>query len=385
MKKLHLILALSVGIIFVVLGLSGSLLVFRAELRQAAAPSLEAFDLDAEILDVDQMAAKLSGQYNAFELRSVVLPRTHQDPYVFSFRYETGGNHQLEKLFVDPTTGETKSVDQHQSVLEAWIYQLHANLFLSARGNQLVGIFGLLSLILIVLGLMLWARSLRGSGLRGVGLRGLKRSLWIPRQAKGNALLSGVHKLSGLYLSPLLVLLVITGTTLVFRENFIDPLESSRATPRQTTTLGDNHVNDPSKTCVRMAGVEEYIYEAESTFPEAIATFVQLPRRAGRPVEITLRHSSEISSPLGLTKVMLDPRCGQVLKTLDGRNLNLSQTLTETIVALHNGSFFGPAGRLLYLILGLTPLFFLVTGTFFWLGKKRRKTETSRTIQSEYL
>ncbi|MEH6631776.1 MAG: PepSY-associated TM helix domain-containing protein [Halopseudomonas aestusnigri] len=365
MRKLHLFLALSVGIILVVLGLSGSLLVFRAEIRQSAAPTVEAVDLDAQILDSDEIKVKLSKQYNNFELRSVLLPRKRQDPYVFLFRHEINGAWQLEKFYVDPTTGLAMSVDQHKSMLEAWAYQLHANLFLSSHGNQLVGYVGLFSLVLITLGLMIWWRSTRG-----LGLRGLKKSLWVPRRAKGNALLSGVHKVSGLYLSPLLILLSITGAMLVFREGLIDPVETSR----QAASLPENKDDEPMKTCLRMAVLEDYIYEAESAFPEAITTFIQLPRRVGRPVELTLRHTDEIPSPLGLTKVILDPSCGQVLKVLDGRDLSLGQTLTETIVALHNGSFFGPVGRLLYLVLGLAPMFLFVIGILFWLRKKRRKT-----------
>ena len=219
---------------------------------------------------------------------------------------------------------------------------------------------------------MVWGRSLAGSGFRS-----LKRSLWVPRQIKGSALLSALHKVSGLYLSPLLILLVITGAMLVFRENTIDPFETSR----EAVPLVENHGGKSPRVCLRKPDVEDHIYEAESTFPEAIATFVQLPRRAGRPVEVTLRHMGEVSSPLGLTKVMLDPGCGEVLKVLDGRNLSVNQSLTEIIVALHNGSFFGPAGRVLYIILGLTPLFSVITGTLFWLRKKRRKALADKAIQ----
>ncbi|WP_419905214.1 PepSY-associated TM helix domain-containing protein [Kiloniella sp.] len=373
MRTLHLVLALSAGIIFVVLGLSGSLLVFRAEIRQSEVPVVENIDLDTETLDSDEIRAKLSKQYNNFELRSVLLPRRIQDPYVFLFRREANGTRQLEKLYVDPATGAAKPFDQHKSKLEAWLYQLHANLFFKSWGNQLVGYSGLFSLVLIALGLMVWWRSVRGSGLRG-----LKRSLWIPRRAKGNALLSSLHKVSGLYLSPLLMLLALTGAMLVFRENLIDPLEVSREASRSAGGLAENQGNATSRTCVRRAGLEEYIYAAESAFPQAIASFIKLPRRAGRPVEITLRHSNEISSPLGLTKVMLDPSCGQVLKVLDGRDLALSQVFTEIVVALHNGAYFGPIGRVLYLALGLVPMFFFVTGTVFWVRKKRRKAAISR-------
>ncbi len=354
MRKLHLYLAMSVGLIFVVLGVTGSVLVFRAELQQQYAPKLSSDYLDLETVGVDVLTSELASNYDNLHIRSVTLPQAPRDHYLFSVRYQQDGKKEFARLFVDPVSGETSPVSNHVNGFEQWVYRLHSSLFLSDPGTTVVGAAGTASLLLLALGIALW----------WPGRRWLGRALRIPGGVAGRALLSALHRTAGIYLVPLLLLITLSGIMLVFRQVLIAPIET-------VSTGVSHHPVEVTESCISTPGPEDYIFAAEQLFPDAMATHIKFPVRNTRPVEVTLRHEDEIPSLLGLTRVTLDTNCATVLNFTDGRSLRVSDTLTETVIALHNGSFFGVSGRFIYALLGMVPVFFAVTGLLIWYGKKK--------------
>lgn len=363
MKKLHLILALSFGLIFVVLGGTGSTLAFRGELQQQATPGLASDYLEYEVYGVDELASELGKHYQDLQIRSVTLPQRPQYHYRFTVRYQEDGKKQTARLFVDPSDASASPVSDHQNSLERWIYELHSSLFLSDRGTQIVGVVGIGTLVLLVIGIALW----------WPGHTRLRQSFLMPSKVTEGSLLSWLHRTAGIALAPIMIIVAISGAMLVFRQALIFPMESAA---KPVPVNGDK----PVVSCITNPGLEDYLFVAEQQFPDAFATHIKLPKRATRPVEVTLQHNDEVNSPLGLTRVSLDASCAKVLNYTDGRTLSVAQTLTETVVAVHNGSYFGVLGRLFYGLLGVMPLFFAVSGYSLRRGRKRK---TVRRIESK--
>ncbi|WP_020591577.1 PepSY-associated TM helix domain-containing protein [Kiloniella laminariae] len=399
MCKFHLFLALSLGLFFVILGLSGTVLVFRAELQQAALPQPELAGLevenDAQLLPgPDQLFASVKKRFPDARLRSVLLPQRLMDPYLMTISYQDQGKNRLEKLLVDSLGGKVERQEDFVSETEAWMYQLHSSLFLATPGTFLVGGIGIGLLVLLLVGLGIW-----GQGLVAAGPEQAKAWLMISGRARGKARLSLLHRVFGFYFAPLLLLLVASGVLLVFRAELLAPFETERHDlhqPDMTGMAAGEHSRDHSghiqgttdtakaKDCRGSVGIpvglEDYLYQAELVFPTGNATFVRFPRTAELPVSVTLRQPGEVPSPLGLSSVLLERECGRVVGQQNGLELSLSQTLIEQIVALHNGSYWGGAGRLLYALAGILPLFFMVTGTVFWFRRKNSsKKKTERT------
>ncbi|MCZ4279677.1 PepSY-associated TM helix domain-containing protein [Kiloniella laminariae] len=384
MRKLHLFFALSLGLFFVILGLSGGVLVFRAELQQAALPQVKLsvleLDNDAQLLPgPDQLFARLKTEFPDARLRSLKLPQRLMDPYLMTVSYQEQGKTRLEQFLVDPLGGKVGRQADFTSPSEAWIYELHSSLFLATPGTFLVGAIGTGLLVLLLLGLGIW-----GQGLVAAGPEQAKAWLMMSGRARGKGRLALLHRVLGFYFSPLLLLLVASGVLLVFREDILAPFETTRHELHHSETAGENAGHHQSttedistKNCVGVPDIEDYLYQAEQVFPTGVATFIRFPRSKEQPVNVTLRQPGEVPSPLGLSRVLLEMNCGTVVGQQNGLALDWSQTLIERTVALHNGSYWGPAGRLLYAFAGFLPLFFMVTGVLFW---RRRKNQTGREV-----
>ena len=355
-RKIHLTLALSFGILFAILGVTGSILVFRAEIKAAALPVMAPDYLDHETLSPDQLVARLANDYPGMQLRAFTLPEAPRAYYGAVIRIPGDGKMTTAHLLLDPLTGGSLPMAARDSRLERMVYDLHANMMAGQPGNILVGLTGIAAVFLVSLGLVM-ARPRRGR---------LRQALTLSGRLRGQAYLAGLHRVAGLYASPLLLLLGVGGILLVFRGELVDPL----ALPVETA---DRAQAGGASECRQPAGLEDYIFQAEEALPGAVVTHLKLPRRDGRPVTVTLRQTGEAASPLGLSQVVLEAACAYPLKVRDGRALTLRQTLTEWLVALHNGQAFGPAGRLGYALGGLVPLLFLASGLVFWRARHRRR------------
>ncbi|WP_261844561.1 PepSY-associated TM helix domain-containing protein [Aliamphritea ceti] len=354
MKRLHLALASIFGIFFILLGITGSTLVYRDTFTQISAPKLDINYLDYEVHDIDRLITELESHYTELKVRSIKLPAHPRDHYLFSIRYLNDQQAQSTQIYINPVSMAISPAIEHRNPIEAFVYEFHSSYFMEENGTTLVGITGAGISVLVLIGFYIWMPS---SGR-------FKQSLRVPEKSTGAVLLSWLHRTSGACFTPLLLIISLTGLMLVFRPAMILPFSSSPVISQvdsKTITF----------TCFSSPGIDDYLYSAEQLFPQADATHIKLPKRDSRLVEITLRHDDEVNSALGLTKVYLDTNCAAPVKYRDGRALTLSEALTETIVSLHNGSFFGVTGQLIYLLTGILPLFFGLSGGILWLSRRR--------------
>ncbi|RED52159.1 PepSY-associated TM helix domain-containing protein [Aestuariispira insulae] len=356
-RKIHLALALSFGVLFTVLGLSGTILVFRAEIRQSAEPHMPEDYLDRNEQSLSAILDALASDYPELALRSLTLPGNPRSYYRVVIRYQDGTEKRQARLFLDPLSGKAMEQDPFHSGFERAVYALHATYFWSGGGVYLVGFTGLGILALIGAGLFL------ASPKRG----GFHKVFVLSSRLRGRAFSNGLHRVSGMYLGLFFLLVTVTGILLAFRADLLDPFQEEMM---QNQVLESDQLTG---RCFAAGSPERILMQAEAVFPEAEVTFVHWPRRAAQPVLVTLRHKAELASPLGLSQVALDQDCLRPVWWRDGREASVRQLLTEWVMALHNGQAFGMAGRLIYAVLAASPLLFLVTGVVCWRGRPRRR------------
>lgn len=353
MKTIHLYLGFSFGLVFLFLGLTGAGLVYKERIQSLYQPKLDENYIDQDYLNLNQLEESLSDQFDQLEVRSLTIPHDPQGYYLFAIKYVEAGSTQYQRLWVNPTNAETAAVIQDPSILLTWIYQLHSGEILSDTGYIMVGIAGVGVLILLLTGVVSW----------WPGLVRIRRSLVIPAKASATVIYSRLHRISGLLLIPMFLVIVVSGVLLVFREELITPWQSKPA-------VESGHRQSATKPCVSST-LTNIQRTAENQFPDAYVNYIKLPRNQKRPIEVTLQHDNEVPSILGLTKVYIDTHCAAVVGTVDGRQLSLRESLLEHVLALHNGSYFGIMGRLMFVVLGFAPLIFVITGLLSWLNRRR--------------
>ena len=82
--------------------------------------------------------------------------------------------------------------------------------------------------------------------------------------------------------------------------------------------------------------------------------------------------------------VTYDRTNGKLLTAVDGRKANAAVKVFDSFRELHFGSFAGLGSKLIWCILGLSPLFLGLSGLYIWWHRNRKKSrEKQRTGKVE--
>jgi len=169
-RRLHRWIGLLLGAWFVLLGLTGSVLVYWHALEAAELPR-PAAGAALPLQTLFEAATRHMG-----EIPWRIFPADeHRDHAIAIFQTDDG----RRMLHLDPTTGAVQATLAWRGAVVHWLYDLHANALSGRTGKLLVGLSAIPLLLGLAMGLRLWLRRgavpWRESVLPVAGLRGRRR------------------------------------------------------------------------------------------------------------------------------------------------------------------------------------------------------------------
>jgi uncharacterized iron-regulated membrane protein len=346
LKRLHLWFGLSLGIVFALVALSGSVLVFETPLLRLAHPQLAAHALP----DASQRAAVLArivAQWQPQGLRSADFPTAELPVWQLYFRGDV-------RRYLDPADGHLLLTRNASSDVLLWLRSLHTHLLAGHTGERVLGALGWLMLCLLLSGVVLWWPR-----------RGQLRSHLRPYTQPPTRRWLSWHRSLGALSLPLLLLVTLTGTLMVYHG----------ATERTLRTLFAEPARAPAPPPLvpRDAPIDwaAVLAAAQGTLPGAELHRIALPKTDDARVSIRARARGEWH-PVGRSEVWLDPYDARVLAASDATRSGPGTRLAHAVYPLHAGGSHW-AWRLLVAFAGLLPPFFLVTGFLFWRARTRKR------------
>lgn len=357
---LHRWLGLALGSLFALLGVTGSLLVFYAELDALLNPALRWQPSDGAVQRYEPVLRALQAAHpQRGGSWRIELPPQGQG--MVTARYlrpaETEGQAFAPLLAtVHPTTLELRANRFWGRFAMTWLYDLHYTLLAGDQGRWVVGGLGAALSASLATGLWLWWPS---SAQAAAAWR-FKRGAGRPRQVYD------LHRLAGMYPLLLSMLLALTGVVLAWPE-VIEPaiarvsLPLTVAPPRAT----------PAAPGQAFIGIDAALQRAHERFPEGVPRWVDTPEATSGTYRIRLQQPGEPSERFPRTLVWIDAWRGEVLAVRDARLHGAGDTLLAWVHPLHNGEAFGLTGRILACAAGLVPLLLMVTGVLRWLDRRR--------------
>lgn len=359
----HLYLGLSTGLVFVLAGLTGSLLVFYVELDEILNPALHVSATQAR-----QQAQSYEAVFQAIRQAHpernaswrLEMPR-HNETMLMARYYKpaekTGLSFAPLIVWVNPYTSDVVSSRFWGEFVMTWMFDLHYALLLDGTGKTLMGIIGLLLLIPLLSGIYLWWPA-TGK---------LRQALSIKRGASRARFIFDLHKTQGVYSFPVLLLLLVSGAILelpaVFKPliNHLSPLYRAEAN------------RSPYQAGYSRISLDQAAATAESLYPEAVLRWIETPDGQEGAYRIMLYQQGEPSFRFPKTTVWVDQYSGAVLSTRNPRLERIGDTFMNWLHPLHNGEIAGMAGRLLVFVSGFIPAILYVTGIVRWLQKRRAR------------
>jgi uncharacterized iron-regulated membrane protein len=351
----HAAIGLLAGALLYIVCLSGTLLVFYEEwqgFEQAPPPQMTHIDPDAVQRGMEAMLATERGK----------TPTTHF--YV---------DMPLEELPTTRVITDTQSMHLdaagHLAGPERiewadFLYALHYTLNIPFAegmvGITLVGLLGVLLIALALTGVIAHPKIFRDAfRLRPRHSGGVALSDWHNRLSVWTLPFSLAIALTGAVIG----LATVTGTAIAERY-YGGNIEALYA-----TLFGEEGKPDP--TPAPLPNVAAALRYMEANYPEARMTYVTVhePGTVGQQVQIVAEHPRRLI----FGEYYLFDNAGRFQGTAGLADGPLGQQATASNYNLHFGNYGGLTVKLIYALLGLALTAVCATGTYIWLGKRRRR------------
>ncbi|SFB80151.1 Uncharacterized iron-regulated membrane protein [Cupriavidus sp. OV038] len=365
--KLHLYIGLTFGLLFVLMGLTGTMIAWREELDTWLNPDLLVASSSARIpvgaATVETVTAKLMADPQYGKPNLLMLP-THEHG-VFTAYYPLKGPEaglgRSRQVMIDPITLTVKGErfwgipGLSRQQLMPTLFHLHRYLLSGETGKTITGVGGMMLLILVLVGIVLWLPKLTA--------RGLKQSVRIAHGGSWSRFTYTLHRAGGIFMAPVLATIAFSGWYLNLPK-WVTPIISSVMTVSP---------NDKPQSATPPAGVHaitpaQAMTAAQREYPNALVTRIGLPRKPGDSYEMRVRQPGEVRNDSGSTRLWLDAYTGQRLGARDplAAETPSGDTLITWLYPLHSGEAFGTPGRAFITAFGLIPLIFAITGVLIW-------------------
>ncbi|HEV7379592.1 MAG TPA: PepSY-associated TM helix domain-containing protein, partial [Dyadobacter sp.] len=348
--KLHSWFGLVTGIFLILLGLSGSILVFRTE--------LDSF-LNRDLLHVNAQNQKpesvLSVCYETITNRYPNLDgiawlnpdATPEEAYNFRIYFNDTKlfTYDLALISLDPYTGkilrEGPASEFTPSFIE-WLLQFHFSFQLGIPGAALTAVFGISMLISLLTGAVVYKKMI---------WKVLTFQISVNRK-NWRTISSDLHRIIGVWSMVFNMLIFFTGFWL--------NMFAFKAKTWQNELI-------PTKpNTVMTVSADDMYQKALQAFPELEPTYVYLPTQSQRKFEVRGYTDSQLKIWGSGNSVRIDQYNGEINQVNRLSEKRWSDQLESTFFPLHVGNFGGIAVKILYVIIGLTPGLLAVTGFLLW-------------------
>lgn len=350
----HKWLGLSLGVLFALLGLTGSLLVFYQELDDGFrdASSVPPWSPSAVVAALQLAEPGRSGTWRieAPSLRGAPVTARYMKPV------ETAGE-SFAPLIVRLHPQTLAVSDRHfwGEDFWSWIYDLHYSLLLGDSGKTLLGIGGGLLLLLIGSGLYLWWPA-RGQWRPALAIK--SGAVWKRR-------VYDLHVKPGVYIAAVMIVVVATGLVLAVPAWFKPGIGWFSPLTAAVRPAGSLPVNSP------FIAAEVAMVAAQAHFPDAQVRWLETPTLTVPVWRIQMRQAGEVNRRFPRSQVWVDAQTAAVIAVREPGQNSTGDSIFDWLHPLHNGEAFGLAGRIVVCALGLLPLLAFVTGLIRWRHKLR--------------
>jgi uncharacterized iron-regulated membrane protein len=356
----HVYLALWLGVLFALLGVTGSVSIIRDDIDELLNPRLvvEASANGYQSLD-KIMAAVRAAHPSRHEEWVLEMPRSPRSALTAWYEkpHETFGEFYAPLMVsVNPYTAEVITSRFWGHTFATAIEDLHTQLQLGLFGTKLVAWLGFGMALSVVSGVYLW----------WPGLGGLRTAFRLRHQQGWICLLHDAHGWIGLLVSPVLLLLALTGIHLANPK----PLEAL------TGAAGMGHGEDGPvvrSTAIpnnRPVSLAEAAVIARGPFPHAEVRRIATPVGEDGTYRVNLRRPNEINIRHPVTMVWIDRWSGQIRAVRNPNLFSGGQSFVTRIWPWHTGEAFGGLGRVLWFFGGFIPLLLYISGLLQWLHRR---------------
>lgn len=358
--KWHSVSALFALIPLIVISVTGSILVFKVEIDSWLMPEHMVVEQNqvAPRINFDKLIDKVEATHTDFVLGSWELFDNNQRADAAYLIDKSDG--QWYKMYINQYTGELLSTPVHVTHdITDWLLSLHYTFLLGFFGTTLGFIFSLILLFLGISGLILHRQF-------------WKKLFTLRFQAARRIFFSDLHKFIGVTSSPVILILAITGGYWNASEMLHEAEHHIEDEPHLTAKVYNDDLQ-----------FQQLLEQSQQAIDEFQATYMTFPYEAQLPIVFfgDVPNKNLLSSEYSST-VTFDKITGAVIATHDVRQSGGFFYYVDMFRKLHFGYFAGLPSKIIWCVLGLSPLWLALTGLYFYLFRRNKSAKSKRTATS---
>ncbi len=356
--KWHSYLGIFAGSILVIVGLTGSILVFQDEIDQALNPELFEVAEQEKRISIDEIIPIVQKKYPEKPFHYVSI--AEENNLLTTYRFLNTKTD--EEFFINPFNVEICGKRLFHSSFIRIVMNIHRTLLIPTVGRYVVGLAALSLLILTISGLRLWIPK---------KWKQLKSALTVNFKANFKRQNYDWHQVLGLYSAPIIVVLSLTGLVITFNSVFIGLLFMLSGKSPQATQEIFTQKSNYKKEFVQMP-TNEVAKNLEPIFKNAKLQSIMMPSDSSAAYMFYYK-TKGITKTGNLIMAAADQYSGKLLLNSETDFPPTGKSYMNWTTSLHYGTFGGWPTIILALLGSLIPLAMFVTGFIIWWPRYKKQ------------
>ncbi|WP_281234641.1 PepSY-associated TM helix domain-containing protein [Flavobacterium gelatinilyticum] len=374
-KKVHLWLGLSSGLIVIILGITGCLYAFEEELRPIVHDYYYVDQVKSQKLPISRLleiAQEKNKKINPNQILSGCRTISDDKRTVIIWFFEEldkdavwyWNRYQSTYFYMDPYTGNIEEIEDYNFEFFVFIRMLHQTLCLNSTiGDPIVGTATIIFIISLITGLVLWWPKNKQAAKQRFWFRWKNTTQWKRKNYD-------LHNIMGFYMMIFALILALTGLVWAFEcyDKGVQWLFNGGKTYEREKIVSDtsqyNQNNPADKIYAATKQLEPNAKSYYLFLPKAddsLAVFQTFVRYENRFNDVSMQFDRYTAKPLKIT-------------TYDDKNNG--EKFRFINYDLHVGSILGFPGKVLAFFASLVCASLPVTGFLIWWGRNNKKKKT---------
>lgn len=358
---LHQYIGLTFGLLLLILGLTGSALVFWRGIDYFLNPAIMRVVTQVERSSIDTVLTSVRQAYPDLQLQSIKFPEPPgRNTYLIALQPQdqlTDEHGLSTEVFVNPYTAQILGARQSDRHFIGFLYKLHLSLFAGEVGEIVVGICGLLLMLLGLSGLILWS-----------GWRNLALGFKIRWNASLPRVSYDIHNVWGFCSNVFLIVIGFIGAFIVLAHQSPAVAALFFGSPPKVEPMVS-----PNQQPIALS---KLLQTADAALPGGEMTAVYFADKPVPKVSVNKKFPDEFKPLIhdsGLSTVEINQYTGKVLKVNKVVPPPTGIKIAMLLAAFHFGTFWGLPSQILYVFMGLVCAVLFITGVVIWLNNKQTK------------
>jgi len=371
-RKIHLWLGLTSGLVVFLVGLTGCLYVFQEEIslmmQSGVFRNVEV--QQKPFISPIRIKEIVEQEYGKPIINMNVT--TYQGGDRANIVWVRGEDRRYTAFLLNPYTGEVIDTYPYNITFWAIVLAIHTSLLIPEIGHHFVAVGTLIFVIMMISGLFLWFPKSK---------KGYKQRFQVKWGASFKRLNYDLHNVLGFYMTWLSIFIAITG--LVWSYEWVDKSIYWLASGGETVKETEMAVSDTRFIGQEKNGkIDNEMLQLIDQEEELYSYFLIYPYDSTSCYNLTLNYSKGSFYNRNDT-YLIDQYTGEIRVSSLWQNKNNGDILQEANYNIHVGAILGLPGKFLAFFASLIATSLPVTGFLIWRGRKKKKRKVTPPVKKK--